>query len=55
MVLMAKNTLVNTGRCKKHGFDSKVGNIPWRWAQEPTLVFLPGESHGQRNLAGSGP
>ena len=27
----------------------------WRKKWQPTLVFLPGESHGQRNLAGSSP
>ena len=26
--------------------------IPWRRAWQPTPVFLPGESHGQRSLAG---
>ena len=26
---------------------------PWRKAWQPTPVFLPGESHGQRSLAGS--
>ena len=25
---------------------------PWRRAWQPTPVFLPGESHGQRSLAG---
>ena len=25
---------------------------PWMRAQQPTLVFLPRESHGQRSLAG---
>ena len=29
-------------------FDPWVGKIPWRRAWQPTLVFLPGESHGQR-------
>ena len=29
--------------------------IPWRKAWQPTLVFLPGESHGQRNLKGRSP
>ena len=29
-----------------------VGKILWRRAWQPTLVFLPGESHGQRSLAG---
>ena len=40
-------------RHKRHGFDSWVGKIPWRRARQPTPVFLPGESHGQRSLAGS--
>ena len=32
-----------------------VGKIPWRRAWQPTPVFLPGECHGQRRLAGYGP
>ena len=32
-----------------------MGKIPWRRAWQPTLVFLPGESHGQRSLAGYSP
>ena len=28
------------------------GKIPWRRAWQPTPVFLPGEFHGQRSLAG---
>ena len=30
--------------------ESWVGKIPWRRAWQPTPVFLPGESHGQRSL-----
>ena len=30
--------------------DSWVGKIPWRSSWQPTLVFLPGKSHGQRSL-----
>ena len=37
------------------GFHPWVGKIPWRRAWQPTLVFLPGEFHGQRNLVGSSP
>ena len=37
------------------GFDSWVGKIPWRRAWQPTPVFLPGEPHGQRSLAGYSP
>ena len=34
-------------------FDPWVGKIPWRRAWQPTPVFLPGESHGQRSLGGT--
>ena len=47
-----------TCQCRRHkrcGFDPWVGKIPWRRAWKPTLVFLPGESHGQRSLAGYSP
>ena len=37
------------------GFDPWVGKIPWRRAWQPTPVFLPGESQGQRSLVGSSP
>ena len=30
-------------------------NIAWRRKWQPTPVFLPGESHGQRSLAGYSP
>ena len=45
-------------QCRRHkgcGFDPCVGKIPWRRAWQPTPVFLPGESHGQRSLAGYSP
>ena len=29
--------------------------IPWKKAWQPTLVFLPGEFHGERNLVGCSP
>ena len=32
-----------------------VGKISWRRKWQPTPVFLPGESHGQRSLAGYSP
>ena len=40
---------------KRRGFDPWVGKIPYKRAWQPTLVFLPGESHGQRSLAGCSP
>ena len=32
---------------KRRGFDPLVGKISWRKVWQLTLVFLPGESHGQ--------
>ena len=40
-----------TCQCRRCGFYSWVGKIPWRSKQQPTPVFLPGKSHGQRSLA----
>ena len=37
------------------GFDPWVGKIPWRRKWQSTSVFLPGESHGWRNLVGYSP
>ena len=37
---------------QKTSFDRWVGKIPWRRERLPAPAFLPGESHGQRNLAG---
>jgi len=31
------------------------GRFPWRRKWQPTLVFLPGKSDGQRSLAGYSP
>ena len=52
------NSKEDSCECRRHkrwGFDSWVGKIPWRKAWQPTLVFLPGKSHGQRSLAGYSP
>ena len=39
-------------QCGRPGFDPWVGKIHWRKKWQPTPVFLPGKSHGQRSLAG---
>ena len=44
-----------TCQWRRGGFDPWVGKIPWRRKWQPTLVFLPGKSHGQRSLAGYSP
>ena len=42
-------------QCRRCGFDPWVGKIPWRRKWQPMPVFLPGESHRQRSLAGCSP
>ena len=42
-------------KCKRSRFNPWVGKIPWRRKWQPTPVFLPGESHGQRSLVGYNP
>ena len=40
-------------QCRRHrrlGLDPQIGKIPWRRAWQPTPIFLPGESLGQRSL-----
>ena len=50
--LGGKRICLQSGR---HGFDPWVRKIPWRRKWQPTPVLLPGESHGQRSLAGYSP
>ena len=42
-------------QCKRPGFNPRVRKISWRGEWQPSPVFLPGESHGQRSLAGYSP
>ena len=49
VALVVKNLPASAGDMRD------VGSILWRRARQPTPVFLPGESHGQRSLAGYGP
>ena len=55
MVLVVKNLPCQCRGYKGCRFDPWVGKIPWRRAQQPTPVFLPGEFRGQRSLAGTSP
>ena len=43
------------GPACQFGLDPWVGKIPWKRAWQPTPVFWPGESRGQRSLAGYSP
>ena len=47
-----KNLPANAGDV---GLIPGVRKIPWRKKWQPTAVFLPGKSHGQRSLVGYGP
>ena len=52
MAQTVKRTCLQCGRPRFHPW---VRKIPWRREWQPTPVFLPDESHGQRSLAGYSP
>ena len=51
---MVKNPPANA-RDIETWVQSLVGKIPWRRTWQPTPVFLPGGSHGQKSLASYSP
>ena len=58
MILWASlvtQTVKNLPAMKETWVRSLGWEIPWRRAWQPTPVFLPGEFHGQRSLAGYNP
>ena len=50
-----KELICRCRRLKRCRFDPWLKQIPLRRAWQPTPVFLPGESHGQRSLVGYSP
>ena len=40
----------STFQCRRCRFNPWLRQIPWRRKWQPTPVFLPGKSHGQRSL-----
>ena len=42
-------------RLKRCGFDPWIRKIPWRSSWQPTPVFMLGEFHGRKSLAGYSP
>ena len=54
VALVVKNPPANAGD-KRCGFDHWVGKIPWWRVWQPSPVFLPGESRGQRSQVGYSP
>ena len=55
VALVLKEPVCQCRRLNRHRLDPWVVKIPWRRAWQPTPVFLPGESYGQRSLAGHSP
>jgi len=49
------SVLKNLPAMQETRFSSWVVKILWRRKRQPLPVFLPGESHGQRSLAGYSP
>ena len=47
--------LTAVARTSRTVFNPWVGKVSWRRKWQPTPVFLPGKSHGPRNLAGYSP
>ena len=50
MALVVKKPPASVGNMRPR-FDPWVRKMPWRRRWQPTPVFMPGESHGQRGLA----
>ena len=55
LFLLVAQTIRIYLQCGRPRFDPWVRKIPWRRKWQPTPVFWPGESHGQRSLAGYSP
>ena len=55
VALVIKNPPANAGDIIDVGSIPGLRRFPWRRAWQPTPVFLPGESCGQRSLEGNGP
>ena len=53
MAQRAVKNLLAMQEMQRFGFGPWVRKIPWRREWLPTLVFLPGEFHGQRSLVDS--
>ena len=49
MALVVKNPSANAVDKRDAGLIPWVRKIPWRGKWQPSPVFLPGESHGQRS------
>ena len=55
VVLVVNNPPANSGDVRDMGSIPGSGRSPREKARQPTLVFFPGESPGQRSLVGYSP
>ena len=55
VALVVRNLLANAGDIRELGLIPGSGRSPAGGTWQPTPVFSPKESHGQRSLAGDGP
>ena len=54
-MLVIKNLPVNAGHARGVGLIPGSGRFPESGKWQPSPIFLPGKSHGQRSLAGYSP
>ena len=52
---MVKNPDANAGDIRDSSSIPGLGRFPWRRKWQPTPLFLPGKSYGQRNMVGYSP
>ena len=52
---MGKESACNAGDTGDTGSIPELERFPWTGIWQRTLVFLPGEFHGQRSLVGYSP
>ena len=52
---VVKDLPANAGDLRDGGFDSWVRKIPWRRKWQPTPVFLPAKTQGQRSMGAYSP
>ena len=55
VALVVKNPFANAGDLRDKGPIPELGKMPGKRKWQPTPVFLPGKSHGQRSLVGYSP
>ena len=55
VALVVKNSSASAGDIRDEDSILGSGRLPWRRAWQPTPVFLPAVSHGQRSLVGCSP